>query len=439
MDALFNFLDYLNDTILWGYVGIGFIITLGLYLSFQAKWMQIFQFKKAAKHFVSCCKKDHTHDLDDRGVSPIKIFFATIGGAIGVGNIAGVALAVQIGGPGALVWVLMVALLGMIIKYSEVYLGIKYRRHGKKKGFDGGPMYFLQKAFPKKAWVPSLMAICLAIYGVEIYMFGVVKTSFETNFHWESHWILFGLLGLVLAGVFGGVERIGTISTILIPGFVIAYLGMTLWVIGSEIHQLPSIFKMILHSAFNGHAAVGGFAGSTFLLTLSKGISSGAYSGDIGIGYASIIHSETKFKDPSKQASLAILGIFLDTFIVCTCTILLIVVTGVWQTNIDNSLLVQTALSQYFPYMNYFMPICLFILGYSTITAYFVAGMKCADFLMPKGGTQIYILYGIFAFIFFSFFETRYAFMIMNLSGGLLMLINLAGILKLRKEIQYKV
>lgn len=438
MEQIFQQLEYFADTFLWGYLGIGFIITLGFYLSFKARWMQVFQFGKACKHFIRCAKGKDCHK-DDRGVSPIKIFFATIGGAIGIGNIAGVALAVQIGGPGALVWVLLVAFLGMIIKYSEVYLGIKYRRHGRKKGYDGGPMYFLQHAFPKHTWVASAMAFLLCIYGIEIYMFDVVKHSFETNFHLDSNLVMVSLLGLILFAVCGGVERIGTISSILIPGFVLAYLGMTLWVIGTEIHQLPHLLKVIFHSAFHGHAAVGGFAGSTVLLTLSKGIASGAYSGDIGIGYASIIHSETKFKDPSKQASLTILGIFLDTFIVCTCTILLLTVTGVWQTDMDSSLLVQTALSQYFPYMNYFMPLCLFVLGYSTITAYFVAGMKCANFLMPNHGVKAYVIYGVFAFIFFSFFESKYAFMIMNIAGGLLMIINLAGILKLRKEIVYKV
>jgi AGCS family alanine or glycine:cation symporter len=438
MEKIFNALQYFNDTILWGYAGLGFIVTLGFYLSFKARWFQITHFRKALTHFLDC-RKSKEFTKEDRGVSPIKIFFATVGGVIGVGNIAGVSLAVQIGGPGALVWVLLVAFLGMIIKYSEVYLGIKYRHHDKKNGYDGGPMYFLQQAFPKYKWIAGIMCILLCVYGVEIYMFNVVKHSFETNFDVNSNFVIGIFLVLILFAVWGGVERIGTINSVLIPVFVVVYLSMTLWVIIMEFHQLPSLFSMIIHSAFNGHAAVGGFAGSTFILTLSKGIASGAYSGDIGIGYASIIHSETKFQDPSKQASLTILGIFLDTFVVCSCTILLVVVTGVWKLNMDSSLLVQAALSNYFPYMDYFMPCCLFVLGYSTIIAYLVAGIKCAKFLMPKYGMAFYLCYALFAFVFFSFFESRYAFMIMNIVGGLLMLINLAGIVKLRKEIVYKV
>lgn len=442
MNTFFKSLSYFNDVILWGYVGLGMIISFGLYLSFKARWLQIFQFGKAFNHFIACARnKQCLVELveEERGVSPIKLFFATIGGAIGIGNVAGVALAIQIGGPGALVWVLMVALLGMIIKYSEVYLGIKYRRHTDKNSYEGGPMYFLQKAFPKYPWIASIMAFLLCIYGVEIYMFDVVQHSFEVNFHMDSTIVMLLFLALIFLGVCGGVKRVGSINSVLIPCFVLIYLSMTLWVIYQEIHMLPEVLMMILKSAFTGHAAAGGFAGSTFILTLSKGLASGAYSGDIGIGYASIIHSETKFKDPSQQASLAILGIFLDTFIVCTCTILLVVVTGVWKLNMDSSLLVQEALSHYFPYTGYFMPLCLFVLGYSTITAYFVAGMKCAEFLLPSYGKTLYGLYGTFAFIFFSFVESRYAFMIMNIAGGLLMVINLAGIMKLRKDIVYKV
>jgi AGCS family alanine or glycine:cation symporter len=440
MHSFFDYLNDFNETILWGYLGLFMIIAFGLYLSFKARWIQVFQFKKAFKHFISCTKKASFEEDEDHGASPIKLFFATIGGAIGIGNIAGVALAVQIGGPGALVWVLLVALLGMIIKYSEVYLGIKYRKHvPSKKGYEGGPMYFLQKAFPKCTWIAYAMAFFLCIYGVEIYMFNVVKYSFQTNFHLDPNLVMIGFLALIFLGVFGGTERVGSINSVLIPTFVLLYMLMTLWVIVQEIHLLPSILKTILTSAFTGHAAAGGFAGSTFLLALSKGLSAGAYSGDIGIGYASIIHSQTRFKDPSKQASLTILGIFLDTFIVCTCTILLVVVTGVWQSNIDSSLLVQEALSHYFPFMEYFMPACLFILGYSTITSYFIAGVKCAEFILPKYGKRLYMIYGFTAFITFSFVETRYAFAVMSTAGGLLMVINLMGIMKLRKDIVYKV
>ncbi len=439
INEIFNALEYFNDTILWGYLGIGLILTSGLYLSFKARFAQFFKFHKVVRHFIHCAQGAKGHDLHEEGISPIRVFFASIGGCIGIGNITGIVLGVQIGGPGALVWVLTIAILGSIIKYSEIYLGVKYRRRGKKSGFDGGPMYFLQKAFPTAKWVAGLMAVFLCIYGIEIYMFSVIKSSFIANFGLNEWVVMFGLLALILITVAGGIQRVGAISSYLIPLFVVIYLGMTIYVLSVNADQIPALIKLVIKSAFEGHAPLGGFAGSTALIALSKGFSSAAYSGDVGIGYASIINSETKFTDPKHQAMFAIFAIFLDTYVVCTCTILLVLMTGVWSQPIDSTLMVQHALAQYFPYMEFFMPIFLFILAFSTIATYMIAGMKCAAFLAPKNGVKLYVSYAIFAFLFFSFFETKYAFLVMNIAGGFLMLINIAGILKLRNEIDYKI
>jgi AGCS family alanine or glycine:cation symporter len=198
--------------------------------------------------------------------------------------------------------------------------------------------------------------------------------------------------------------------------------------------MLLSIFQ----SAFTGQAAVGGFAGSTLLLTASRGISSACYSGDVGIGYASIIHAETNVNEPEKQASLAIVGIFIDTIVVCTAVMLLVMISGVWQdSRINGSMLVQAALATYFPYMNIFMPLFIFMLGFSTITAYLVAGIKAAQFLAPKRGKHVFMTVSSFAFIFFSFYDSSLAMAVMYSCGGLLMVINIPGILALRRYIRY--
>jgi len=328
--------------------------------------------------------------------------------------------------------------MGMILKYCEIYLGIKFRRLNKHGGYDGGPMYFLPKAFPKVKWLPVLMSLLLCVYGIEIYMFSVIKNSMVANWSWPEVPTAIGLLLLVLFGVSGGVHRIGAISSFLVPIFVFAFLIMTVYVLIENAAILPMQLATVVKSAFTGHAAVGGFVGSTFLLTAAKGISSACYSGDVGIGYASIIHAEAQTKDPSQQASLSIFGIFLDTFIVCTCTVLLVLSTGVWHTQIDASLLVQKALEGHFQYMHIFMPIFLFALGYSTILPYMVAGMKCADFIWPNYGPKLYYVYAIFAFLFFTFYDVSYALTVMNVSGGLLMLVNLPAIYKLRHEISFQ-
>lgn len=440
IEHLFNLFETFNN-VLWGYVGIFLILGMGIYLSCKSKWMQITQFPHITRYFFHCLriKEDPASQGHVQGVSPLKAFYASVGGCVGIGNLVTIAVAIQIGGPGALVWVWLVALLGMVIKYSEIFLGIKYRISNEEGSYNGGPMYFLKKAFPGKAWIPLLMAALMCVYGVEIFMFRVMKESFVVNFSLPPTAVTVGLLALIILGVSGGVARVGAISSFLIPTFVLIYIGMTLWVLGQHITELPSLISTVFRSAFTGNAAIGGFIGSTFTLAISKGISGACYSGDIGIGYASIIHSEANTPDPKKQAGLSIFGIFLDTFVICTCTILLLIATGVWHNSMDGSLLVQAALSQYFPHMEIFMPILLFALGYSTITAYLCAGLKCARYITSRYGAILYYTYAGAAFIFFSFYEPIYALTIMNIAGGLLMLINLAGIFKLRREIDFEV
>jgi AGCS family alanine or glycine:cation symporter len=250
--------------------------------------------------------------------------------------------------------------------------------------------------------------------------------------------VVISLLGLTLFTVFGGVKRVGAVSSLMVPVFMVLFLAMVFYILLVNAEQIPSMFVQIFTSAFSGHAALGGFAGSTLIWTMSRGISSACYSGDVGIGYASIIHAETNVNEPEKQASLAIVGIFLDTIVVCTAVMLLVMISGVWEdSSLRGSMLVQQALGMYFPYMNIFMPIFIFMLGFSTITAYLIAGIKSAKFLSPKKGKTVFVIIASIAFIFFSFYDPSFAMAIMYSSGGLLMVINIPGIFVLRRYIRY--
>ena len=411
------------------------LMFLGAYLSFKSKFVQIRKFPLVLKTFL-CFFKVRTVCEQERGVHPIKAFFACIGGCVGIGNIVAICTAVQIGGPGALLWIWITAVVGMILKYSEVYLGLRYRIVNPNGGYSGGPMYYLKKVF-KSTWIPQAVCILLCIYGVEVYQFSVMTNSISMNFDVNPLIVTGALLLLVIYAVSGGVARVGEISGALIPAFILCYLGMGLWVLWQNLPLIPTLFLQVFSSAFTGHAATGAFVGSGLMLTLSQGIKRGCYTGDVGIGYASIIHSESSAKIPEKQASLAIFDIFLDTFTICTTSIFVILLTGVWKEPMHESLLVQTALSKYFPYMNFFMPFFLFLLGYSTIIAYFCVGLKCAEFLSPKNGKIIYYVYGVVALTIFSFVETSQALLIMSLTQVLLLFINLYGFWKLQNEISF--
>lgn len=424
------------DSFLWTYVGVSLIVISGLYFSFASGFVQVFGLHRCFGNFIDSLRGRGSQEL--RGTSSVYVFFASLGGCIGIGNVVAIAVTVQIGGPGALVWVWLAAFLGMILKYAEVYLGIRFRVENNLGSYDGGPMYFLRYAFPRFPLVADVMALLMCIYGAEIYLFGVVKESLVLNFSLPETGVVLVLLATVLLTVLGGVNRVGAVNSWLLPIFMTVFLLMVGYVVWFNASKLPHLMGLIFSSAFSGHAAFGGFAGSTLIWTISRGISSACYSGDVGIGYASIIHAETNINEPEKQASLAIVGIFIDTIVVCTAVMLLVLVSGVWENStMPGSMLVQKALEIYFPYMHIFMPIFIFMLGFSTITAYLVAGIKSAKFLSPKKGKQIFVMLASLAFVFFSFYDPSIAMALMYSSGGLLMIINISGIFMLRRYIRY--
>lgn len=431
-NQFFNFL-YTFEEGLWGFLCVPVLLFLGVYLSFHSNFFQIRKLPEIIKMFIGYLKvREH-----GRGIHPLKAFFACVGGCVGIGNIVAICTAVQIGGPGALLWIWVTAIAGMVVKYSEVYLGLRYRVPNNSGGYNGGPMYFLQKVF-KGSWAPKLVCVLLCVYGVEVYQFSVIVESVSINFHINPYIVIFVLLGMVMYAGLGGIRRAGAISSAIIPIFVVIYISMGSWVLFNNLGAIPQMIGLVFSSAFTGSAALGAFTGSLLMNTISEGVKRGCYTGDLGVGYASVIHSESQVKEPQEQAALVIFDIFLDTFVICTTSVMLILVTGVWKEPLQTGMLVQTALGQYFPYMNFFTPFFLFLLGYSTINAYFSVGIKSAQFLSPTRGRMLYFAYAAVALVIFSFGGITQAQSIMTITNGLLLLINCYGIFRLRKEISYE-
>lgn len=433
LSSFFNFLKGI-DGILWGYVDFILIIVLGSYLTFKTSFFQVRQIPAILKSFFDLIGKS---PKGIRGTHPLKVFFASVGGMVGVGNIVGVVTAVQLGGPGALFWVWVTGMIGAIVKYSEIYLGLKYRVENGEGGYDGGPMYFLKAAF-KNRYLPIIVAFLLCIYGVEIYQFSVMTESVSINWGLNPYLVTTFVLLAVLYASLGGVQRIGKICSVVMPLFLVIYIGMGLWILINEASTIPTVLSSVFSSAFSGHAAVGGFIGSTAIMAIQNGMGRAAYSADIGIGYDSIIQSESSMLYPQKQARLAVLGVLLDNLI-CTLSILLVLVSGLWRAEnpIAGSCLVQSVLSTYFPYMGFFMPLFLSIVGFTTIIAYFCVGLKCARYLLPKSGGWIYTIYGTTSLFFSSFISQTQTLLIMSVAGALLLVINLFGIFILRREISF--
>lgn len=424
------------ESFYWTYVGFALVIAFGIYFTIKSKCYQL----QVLVHPLRTIKAVHRSSKGQAGISPFRVYFASVGGMVGLGNIVVIITAIMVGGPGALFWLWIASLCGMLIKYAEIYLGMKFRIPDGRQGHHGGPMVYLGKAFKNRhvsRLVPAIFCAFLAIYGIEIVQFVVMTDVITDTFNLPRFLVLGGLLFLTLYGGFGGVRRLANIATALMPPFIILYILACLSVIIFYCAELPSVLLTVFKSAFTGHGAVGGFVGSTMGAALQMGTARAVYSGDLGIGYDSIIQSESKAKDPATQACLSIFGVATDTLI-CTLSILVVLVTGLWKENIEACHGVALALGHIFPHTHTFMALLIFIAGYTTLIAYITVGEKAMTWLFPQWGRRLYFLFATTAFITFALLDQCHAVTVMSLSGGLLMLTNLVGIWKLRDKVDFK-
>jgi len=433
--SLFSGLGFLEDTI-WLYVGIPSLIIYGLYLSYKSNFLQIIKFPKILKTFYSFTACE---EKSDRGVNPIHVFFAAVGGCVGIGNVIGVCSAVKIGGPGAVFWMWIAALCGMMVKYAEIFLSVKFREPDGKSDYIGGPVVFL-KRIAGGEYISKIVAFLLCIYGVEIYLFRIVAFSVSTNWNFNYTMVVFFLLAMILGAMQGGLKLVGKVSAFVVPAFLVLFAGMSVWVFIQNWHLLPEVFATIFRSAFTTHAAVGGSAGSSMWLAMSYGVRRACYTGDIGIGYSGIIHAGSAEKNPAREATFGIMSIVLDTFIVCTLSVLLVLVTGAWSSGVHEEQMVIFALSKYFPYVDRVWPLFIFLLGYSTLIAFFAAGKKSAHALSKKYGAPLFTLFGSIAFVLFSYVGNEdHCLTVMSLVCVCLLILNVYGMGKLSHHITYDV
>lgn len=437
MKTFFHTLTIIDD-IYWMYVGFFCLIAMGVYLTVRS---QFYQFRvlrhmpSTIKHLIEASKKDMP------GVSPLKLYFASVGGMIGIGNIVGVVAAIVIGGPGALFWLWIAVIAGMLLKYAEIYLGVKYRVKRRQEGYDGGPMFCLTQAFKGKTGkvLAVISALFLCVYSVEIFQFTVITDTVHSLWpNLNREWVIIGFMLLIAYIGLGGISRLANVCSVGMPVLIVGYMILCLWVIALNITALPGVLLIVVKSAFAGHAPLGGFAGSSILIAMHQGAAKGVYSNDIAIGFEAIIQSETKAQCPQQQARLAILGSTTDAFI-CTMSMLLVLITGIWHSapaGLQISDYVPMVLEQYIPYAKYMVAVTIFLAGFTTIQSYFAIGLKCASYLCgEKLGQVLFYVYALFSFWFFAHYDQSLVFIMMSLCSGVLVLLNLGYMWKLRKDI----
>lgn len=373
-------------------------------------------------------------------MTPVELYFVSLGGVLGLGNMVAVVTPLLWAGPGALFWLWVMSFVGVVIKYAEIYLGVKYCNERPGGVSEGGLLYFLPKAFTGKmgSILAKVAALFLCIYGIEIYQFTIVTDALHQSLALPKHVIV--VLIMVAIGFFSlkGARRFTDSCTVFMPLFVLSYMLLCVYVIVINANVLPELVKSIVKGAFEGQAAIGGFAGSTMLMVMKEGASRAVYSSDIAIGFDSVCLSGVRDKDPHRQARLSMLFMLVDAS-VCTLSILVVMISGLWYINPDlpSSEYVGKALSVYVPHVEVSINIALLLAGLIAIQTYFAMGLKAAEYLSENWGKILYYLAAIVGFYIFAYYDQTKALLIMSLSGGGLVFFNIAAMFKLRKELPF--
>ena len=384
------------NAFIWGVPAIICIIGVGLYLSIRTGFIQIRKFPLAMKNTIG--KMFDKKEAKDGAMTPFQAVCTALSATVGTGNIAGVAGAIAIGGPGAVFWMWISALLGMCTKFCEVTLAVHYRERNDRGELVGGPMYYIKNGLGKK-W--QWLAVLYAIFGVftvfgtgnatQVNTITAAVDSALLNYNVISadnvnvvNWIIGIVIMLLVAAILlGGIKRIAKVTEKLVPFMAVAYIALAIGVVVLNIRNVPAVFGSIFYGAFNPAAVTGGVVGS-FFLSMTKGVSRGIFSNEAGLGTGSIAHACADTKEPVKQGFFGIFEVFADTIIICTLTALVILCSGVSITFGEAAGAELTILgftSTYGNWVSIFTAVAMCCFAFSTIIGWGLYGARCAEFV----------------------------------------------------------
>jgi AGCS family alanine or glycine:cation symporter len=376
------FLDKI-DGIVWGPVTIILLFGTGILLSVILKVVQTRKFFYAWKLISG--KYDNPEDHGE--ITHFQALCAALSATIGTGNIAGVGTAVAIGGPGAMFWMWITAVLGMGLKFGECLLSLNYRTIHEDGSVSAGPMYYLEKGLGQK-WLGMLFALFAAIasFGIgNMVQANSVAEPVQTYFHIPK--LMTGLIigGLVYAVIVGGIKRIGHVASALVPFMTVSYVLGSLWVIFANLKAVPAAFDLILHDAFSGTAAAGGFAGAVVWQAIRFGVARGVFSNEAGLGSAPIAHGAAQTEEPVREGLVAMLGPFIDTIVICSMTGLVIILTGAYESGETGAVLTANAFDSALPGIGgYIVAFGIIFFAFSTAISWSYYGDRAVEYLFGK-------------------------------------------------------
>lgn len=386
MDILALMTDLIKqlNSIVWGPLMLVLILGTGLMLMIGLKGMPIAKLGYGLKMlWAGRATKAQQGEGD---IAPFNALMASLSATIGTGNIAGVATAIFLGGPGALFWMWMTALVGMATKYAEAVLAVHFRETDENGNKVGGPMYYIKNGLSKRfAWLGTTFAIFGALAG-----FGIGNTI-QANSVADVLSSSFGvpplLTGLVIAALvamvlIGGIKRIAHVAGRLVPFMAITYVVAGIIILGLHVDKIPAAFELIFIHAFTPIAATGGFAGAAVWAAIRFGVARGVFSNEAGLGSAPIAHAASTTNSPVRQGTIAMTGTFIDTIIICSITGLVIIVSGVWTSGETGATLSSLAFESALPGLGgYIVTFGLSLFAFTTILGWSIYGEKCVAYL----------------------------------------------------------
>ena len=403
------------NNFIWGVPAMICIIGVGLYLSIRMRFLQIRKFPYSMK--VTLGRMMKKKEASDGALTPFQAVCTALAATVGTGNVAGVAGAIAIGGPGAVFWMWISALLGMCTKFAEVTLAVHFRETNAQGDLVGGPMYYIKNGLDKK-W--HFLAYLFAAFGV-LAVFGTgnatqvntITTAIDSalsNFNVlpaDAVNLVNLIIGIALAIIIaliliGGIKRIGNVTSKLVPFMAIMYIVLALGVIIFHIKSVPAVFASIIEGAFNPASVTGGVVGS-FFMSMKKGVSRGIFSNEAGLGTGSIAHACADTKKPVKQGFFGIFEVFVDTIIICTMTALVILCSGVpvnYGEAAGAELTISGFTTVYGSWVSIFTAVAMCCFAFSTIIGWGLYGTRCIEFLLgSRSNMPFMVLYSLTAIV----------------------------------------
>lgn len=396
MENIIELLKTLNG-IAWGPYMLALIAGTGLYLMLGLK---LFPIIKLPFGFRQLSKKSSSKDKGD--IEPRSALATALSATVGTGNIAGVASAIAIGGPGAIFWMWVMGIVGMATKYAEAVLAVKYREKDKLGNYVGGPMYYIRNGLGEN-W--KWLAFIFAFFGM-IAAFGIGNMIQSNSVAAQIQNVagidpLFsGLAIAVIAGlvIIGGIKRISKVAIKLVPFMALIYIIAALYIIFSNFGEIPAAISLIVNSAFNGTEGVEAFGGATVWAAIQYGVARGVFSNEAGLGSAPIAHAAAKTNSPVAQGTIGMLGTFIDTIVLCTMTALVIVISGAWLDGSTSSVLSSNAFAIGLPsFGELIITLSLILFAFTTILGWSYYGERCSSYIFGEQAIKIYrVLWIIF-------------------------------------------